>query len=298
MIGNFELFGSLQADHIRNGCVIDTRLCVPRIPDVAKKNPSFYLSLKQFFQDPWAWHANKLNSEKPMGLVTSQAVTDLVGELAAGAVSITAFNFHDSGTGTTNNTNDATHTLSGGSISNATPQVVTTPSSHGLTSNDLVAIAGVTGDTTANGTWQITVLSPTTFQLQNLALGGAATVTSATYQRVNAAQDTILATQAGPVTRATGTQVNSGAGTVASPATYKSVATINYLSSLAILEWGLFNQAAQGGHLWDRRWFNTVGAPAVSQVGSGTSLVAAPINVVSGDSIQFTYTLTANQGGS
>jgi hypothetical protein len=295
MIGNFELFGSLQADHIRGGSIIETRVSAPRIPDAAKKNPSFYLSLKQFFQDPWAWYAHKLDSSKPMNLVTSQAVTDLVGELAAGAVSITAFNFHDSGTGTTNNTNDATHTLSGGSITNATPQVVTTPSAHGLTTNDIVVIAGVTGDTSANATWQITVNSTTTFTLIGSSAGGAATVTSATYQRVNAAQDTILAAQAGPTTRATGTQVNSGAGTPANPALYKSVGTINYTSSLAITEWGLFNQAAQGGHLWDRRWFNTAGAPAVTAT---AALVSAPINVVSGDSIQFSYSLSALQGGS
>lgn len=290
-----EFFGQLQADHYRDGAIIDTRICAPETPYWAKQESSFLYTMKMLFTDPWAWYAHKLTARKPMNLVTSQAVTDLVGELAAGAVSITAYNFHDSGTGTTNNTNDATHTLSGGSITNATPQVVTTPSSHGLTTNDLVQIAGVTGDTSANANWQITVNSPTTFTLIGSTAGGAATVTSATYQRINAAQDTILAAQAGPTTRATGTQVNSGAGTVASPATYKSVGTISYTSSLAITEWGLFNQAAQGGHLWDRRWFNTAGAPATT---AAAALTSAPINVINGDSIQFTYTLTANQGGS
>jgi hypothetical protein len=85
--------------------------------------------------------------------------------------------------------------------------------------------------------------------------------------------DTVLGTQAGPATRATGTQSNPIAGQ------YQSVGTINYTGSLAITEWGLFNQAAQGGTLWDRRVF-------------------AAINVANGDSIQFTYQLTVTAGGS
>lgn len=85
--------------------------------------------------------------------------------------------------------------------------------------------------------------------------------------------DAGLGTQAGPSTRATGTQSN--------PATnqYRSVGTISYTTSLAITEWGLFNQSAQGGTMWDRRVFSA-------------------INVNNGDSIQFTYTLTINAGGS
>ena len=85
--------------------------------------------------------------------------------------------------------------------------------------------------------------------------------------------DSGLGTQAGPATRATGTQSN--------PATnqYRTVGTISYTSPLAITEWGLFNQAAQGGTMWDRRVFGVV-------------------NVVSGDSLQVTYTLTLSGGGS
>ena len=85
--------------------------------------------------------------------------------------------------------------------------------------------------------------------------------------------DSALGTQAGPASRATGAQTN--------PATnqYRSVGTIAYSGGLAITEWGLFNQAAQGGTMWDRRVFSA-------------------INVANGDSIQFTYTLTINAGGS
>jgi hypothetical protein len=70
------------------------------------------------------------------------------------------------------------------------------------------------------------------------------------------------------------------AGTQSTPVAgqYRSVATINFAGAFAITEWGLFSAAA-GPTLWDRRVF-------------------AAINVANGDSIQFTYTLTCNAGGS
>jgi hypothetical protein len=64
--------------------------------------------------------------------------------------------------------------------------------------------------------------------------------------------DTALVTQAGPTTRATGTQSTPSAGQ------YRSVGTISYTSTLAITEWGLFSQAAQGTTLWDRRVFSAI----------------------------------------
>lgn len=78
---------------------------------------------------------------------------------------------------------------------------------------------------------------------------------------------TALVLQAGPATRATGTQSNPASGQ------YRSVGTISYTSALAITEWGVFSQAAQGGTMWERQTF-------------------AAVNVANGDSIQFTYTLT------
>ena len=86
--------------------------------------------------------------------------------------------------------------------------------------------------------------------------------------------DTGLQTEAGPTTRATGTQSNPTANQ------YRSVGTISYTGTLAITEWGLFGDATRGSDtLWDRRVFSAV-------------------NVVNGDSISFTYTLTINAGGS
>ena len=298
MNSNIEFFGILQADRYRNGVILATYVSAPAIP-----NGHAYRELKQS-----SWFRRLINSlqnsegrfyNRELGLVTSTGVTYLAAAFAAITNPVNNFNFHACGTGTQS---QSPQTLNGGSISNATPQVVTTPSPHGLTTNDLVTIAGVTGDTTANGTWQIAVLSTTTFSLQNLAAGGAATVTSATYQRTNGAGDTTLVTEndngAGGTTRITGAQTSSGSGTPASPAIYQTVSSSFAMTgSMAVVEWGLFS-ASSSGTLWDRRWLNTVNAPSVSQAGSGTGLVAAPINVVSGDSIIFTYKLTCTQGGS
>lgn len=81
--------------------------------------------------------------------------------------------------------------------------------------------------------------------------------------------DTAIETTDGE-SRATGTQV-------ASTNTYTSVGTIPYTSTKAITEHGLFSQST-GGTLMDRSVFSAV-------------------NVVSGDSIQFTYVLTLTAGG-
>lgn len=70
--------------------------------------------------------------------------------------------------------------------------------------------------------------------------------------------------------RVAGTQVNNTANT------YTSVGTISYTTTKAITEHGLFN-ASTGVTLMDRTVFSAV-------------------NVVSGDSIQFTYTLTNTAG--
>jgi hypothetical protein len=82
--------------------------------------------------------------------------------------------------------------------------------------------------------------------------------------------DTALGTDSG-VARVTGTQVNS------TTKVYQTVATMSFAGTLAITEHGIFS-ASTAGTLWDRTVF-------------------AAINVSSGDSIQFTYTLTITDGG-
>ena len=82
--------------------------------------------------------------------------------------------------------------------------------------------------------------------------------------------DTALGTEV--ETRATGTQSNPGGGT------YRTIGTVAYTAPRAITEHGIFSQSSAGGTLLDRSVFTA-------------------INVVNGDSIQFTYTLTLSAGG-
>lgn len=74
-------------------------------------------------------------------------------------------------------------------------------------------------------------------------------------------------------TRATGTRSQPAANQ------YRSVGTATFDATAAITEHGILSQAATGGGvLWDRSVFSA-------------------INVVNGDSIQFTYTCTVSAGG-
>jgi hypothetical protein len=66
------------------------------------------------------------------------------------------------------------------SITNASPQVVLTATAHGFTTGDVITIAGVTTDTTANATWVITVVDSTHFSLNGSTAGGAGTGGTAT----------------------------------------------------------------------------------------------------------------------
>lgn len=97
---------------------------------------------------------------------------------------------------------------------------------------------------------------------------------SGTGSTAEAASQTDLITPAGPTTRATGTKSQPSANIL------RSVGTITYTGTLAIVEHGLFNQSTRGGSsvLWDRSVFSA-------------------INVVSSDSIQFTYEATLTAGG-
>lgn len=93
-----------------------------------------------------------------------------------------------------------------------------------------------------------------------------------------AAGDTALVTESTSAlnpdsTRATGTQSNPASKQ------YRTVGVVTFDAGAAITEHGIFSQAATGGgSLLDRSVFSA-------------------INVVSGDSIQFTYTLSITSGG-
>src|SRR5437667_1047127 len=89
-----------------------------------------------------------------------------------------------------------------------------------------------------------------------------------------AAADTLLQTEV--ETRATGSRASATSG---ANATYTTVGTITATAPRAITEHGIFSVVTTNTiTLWDRSVF-------------------AVINLASGDSIQFTYVLTANSGG-
>ncbi|MBK8038025.1 MAG: choice-of-anchor D domain-containing protein [Verrucomicrobiaceae bacterium] len=66
---------------------------------------------------------------------------------------------------------------------NATPIVITTAAAHGLSTNNYVEIEGVVGNTAANGIFQITVTSTTSFSL-DFSSGNGAYVSGGTASRV------------------------------------------------------------------------------------------------------------------
>jgi len=69
--------------------------------------------------------------------------------------------------------------LQAGSISNASPRVLTA-AAHGLLTGQTLTIAGVTGATDVNGIWTVTRTGANTVTLNGSTATGAATVTSAT----------------------------------------------------------------------------------------------------------------------
>jgi hypothetical protein len=120
--------------------------------------------------------------------------------------------------------------------------------------------------------WDVNTASATN-DITTLKYHGCGTGTGA-----EAASDTALGTESTTAlnpdsTRATGTQSQPAANQL------RSVGTVTFDATAAITEHGVFSQAATGGGtLWDRSLFSA-------------------INVVSGDSIQFTYTCTVSSGG-
>lgn len=109
--------------------------------------------------------------------------------------------------------------------------------------------------------------------LTTLNFHGCGTGTNAENQTDSALQTESTTALNPDNTRATGTRSQPSANQ------YRSVGTLTFDNTAAVTEHGLFSQAATGGGtLWDRSVFSA-------------------INVVSLDSIQFTYTVTVSAGG-
>lgn len=125
---------------------------------------------------------------------------------------------------------------------------------------------------TDNGVQFITDAWRNTVELEIMKYHGCGTGTTAEGQ-----SDTALVTESTTAlnpdsTRATGTLAGS-------TNTFTSVGTVTFDATAAITEHGLFSVSSTGsGVLFDRSLFSA-------------------INVVSGDSIQFTYTVTLTAGG-
>jgi hypothetical protein len=107
-------------------------------------------------------------------------------------------------------------------------------------------------------------------QTETAAIGDFKYHDSGTGTTAEAAGDTALVTAV--ESRATGSQTEGASANI-----YKSVGTVAYTATRAITEHGLFN-ASTGVTLMDRTVFSAV-------------------NVVNGESIEFTYQLTINSGG-
>lgn len=109
--------------------------------------------------------------------------------------------------------------------------------------------------------------------LTTLNFHGCGTGTNAENQTDSALQTESTTILNPDNTRATGTRSQPAANQ------YRSVGTVTFDGAGAITEHGILSQAATGGGvLWDRSVFSA-------------------INVASGDSIQFTYTVTISAGG-
>ena len=100
----------------------------------------------------------------------------------AGTLTLEAVNWNQSTAALTNATN-------------ATPIVITS-NGHGLANNDLVAIAGVNGNTAANGIWSVQNVAANTFELEG-STGSGAYTNGGTWYKLNATRATAITLQNG-----------------------------------------------------------------------------------------------------
>jgi hypothetical protein len=128
---------------------------------------------------------------------------------------------------------------------------------YGVVSRRLVTTAGVNWLATAF----INTVEPETLNFHDCGTGSTAEATG---------QTTLVTPYGG--SRVSGTQSTPGSTNI-----YRSVATIPFTSTLAIVEHGIFT-ASTSGTMFDRSVF-------------------AAINVINGDSIEFTWELTLPAGG-
>ena len=110
---------------------------------------------------------------------------------------------------------------------NTTPIVITTASAHGLSGSETMYVAGVLGNTAANGYWAISVLSTTTFSLATSVGNGAYTSGGTANVCTTAAFQSDVA----------GTAGTSATGTITTPVTALSGVTTSNLGSFVGAAW-------------------------------------------------------------
>lgn len=140
------------------------------------------------------------------------------------------------------------------------------PEDYGVVGTKVITDAGVAYLVDA---WENLV------ELETMKYHGVGTGTTA-----EAAGNTALVTESTTALNPDSTRA-TGSLTETSAPVFATVGTLTFDASAATTEHGLFSQAATGGGtMWDRTMYS-----------------ASTINVASGDSIQFTYSMTASSGG-
>ena len=146
-------------------------------PSVAGQNPNGVVTWLDVLSDS-VYNVQRIGAQQaPGSIAIANSTTNTYGPYAAGTYHV---GNPTSGAGYSN---VASLTISasqfvGGSVSfasNTGPITITTASAHGLTSSNVVQIAGVLGNTAANGMWTITVLTTTSFLLNGSNGSGAYT---------------------------------------------------------------------------------------------------------------------------
>jgi hypothetical protein len=126
------------------------------------------------------------------------------GAALLGAVARGGQSTHLTGTPQQLRDQDQRYTVVG--ATNASPIVIQTSAAHTLVTNDSgVVVAGVVGNTAANGTWTITVVDSTHFSLNgstgNGAYASGGVVTARIYDRYNGVNRPLLGTRSGNAAR-------------------------------------------------------------------------------------------------
>jgi hypothetical protein len=150
------------------------------------------------------------------------------------------FEYNNAGTLTLEIVNWNQPTAAITAASNATPIVITS-NGHGLANNDLVAIAGVGGNTAANGIWSVQNIAANTFELEGSTGSGAYTA-GGTWYKLNATRATALTRQNGRYVK-TGDATRLYLGTGMTTGT-SGQTEVNFTAPSNILLWNYYNRVS------------------------------------------------------